>query len=99
MGRFAIKRLAAVEIDPDRSNQHEFNAGRIHSGLGFVSNSVHGRLRLLIYVDDDGEPIVDDDRYTLYDARARHPTRSEWHLYYYSVALASEARPGDLLVL
>ena len=98
-GRFAVKRLAAVEIDPDRSNQHEFNAGHLRSGLGFASDSAKGRLRLLIYPDDGGEPVVDDDRYTLYDARARHPTRSEWHLYYYSAELASEARVGDLLVL
>ena len=98
-GRFAVKRLVAVEIRPDRSNQHEFNAGRLHRGLGFDTGKISGRLRLLIYPEDGGDPIVDEDGYTLYDARARNPKRTEWHLYYYSKVLPELARSGDLLVL
>jgi hypothetical protein len=36
--------------------------------------------------------------YTLYDARERHPSRTEYHLYY-SDSPFKEAQPGDLLVL
>lgn len=97
--RFAIKRLVPVEIDPERSHQHEFHAGRLRTGLGFGDDLVRGRIRLLIYREEQVEPAVVEDGFTLYNARQQNPRRSEWHLYYQSRAFGELARPGDLLVL
>ncbi len=99
IGRFAVKRLVPVEIDPDRSHQHEFHAGRLRLGLGFGDEPVRGKLRLLVYRDDRSEPSVVADDFTLYDARASNPRRSEWHLYYRSRSFTQLARAADLLVL
>jgi hypothetical protein len=91
--------IVPVEVDPTRSHQHEFHAGRLRVGLGFGNKPVRGRLRLLVYRDEHSEPRVVEDEFTLYDARAGNPRRSEWHLYYRSAALAELSQPGDLLVL
>ena len=98
-GRFAVKRLVAVEIQPDRSHQHEFHGGKLRTGLGLGDKTTRGLLRLLIFTDDAGEPVLDEGEYTLYDARSRHPKRSEWHLYYRTRELPRLAKPHDLLVL
>ena len=42
--------------------------------------------------------VTDEGRFTLYDAREAHPTRTEWRLYY-SVERFRLARVGDLMVL
>jgi hypothetical protein len=99
VARLAAKRLSAVEIRPGASHQHEFHAGKLRGGLGFGDEAVRGRLRLVVFGDESDEPVVDEDAFTLYDARAAHPTRSEWHLYYYSSIFEDAAEPGDLLVL
>lgn len=98
-GRFAVKRLVAVEIRPEKSHQHEFHAGQLRRELGFDAETTHGVIRFLIYLDDESEPVLDESQYTLYDARADNPSRSEWHLYYTSRQLSAHVRPGDLLVL
>jgi hypothetical protein len=96
--KLAVKRLAAVEIDPSLSHQHEFHAGKLKPGLGFGEDKQSGELRLQVVMSDGA--IVDDvSSYTLYDARAGNPKRSEWHLYYTSKVLPEVAAPGDLLVL
>lgn len=99
MTRFAIKRLAAVEIEPDASNQHELNAGALRAGLGFPEGRTEGLLSVLCYPDADGEPRILEGNFTLYDARASHPKRSEYRLYYRLPGLVELARPDDLLVL
>lgn len=98
-GQFAVKRLSAVEVRPNRSHQHEFHGGQLRRALGLTGGRVTGRLRLLIFRDDRAEPIVDESQYTLYDARERHPRRSEWHLYYTSRQFQDQVEPGDLLVI
>jgi hypothetical protein len=96
----AVKRLSAVEVDPLSSHQHEFNAGRLRVALGFDRETVSGRL-IATYHGDVGDPEADADsgEYTLYDARADHPSRSEYRLYYKTPLFARRARAGDLLVL
>ena len=48
MARFAVKRLASVEINPAASHQHEFNAGALRSELGFPEARTQGALSLVI---------------------------------------------------
>lgn len=97
---FAVKQLAAVEVDPRRSNQHEFNADALRTRLGFSKDRVKDApLRVLFYLSDDEEPVTEDATFTLYDAREAHPKRSEWRLYYRSEAISELAREGDLFVV
>ncbi|MDZ4675194.1 MAG: type II restriction endonuclease [Gemmatimonadota bacterium] len=99
MTHFAVKRLAAVEIQPDTSNQHELNAGALRTGLGFPEGRTEGVLSILYYLVPDADPQVLEGTFTLYDSRANHPTRSEYRLYYRLPGLVEIARPDDLMVL
>ena len=97
--RVFMKRLAAVEIDPARSNQHEFNAGRLRQELGLRGDPCHGAVEFLFYQADDAEPAIVTESYTLYDARRNHPSRTEWRMYYTNRGVARHARPDDLMLL
>ena len=97
--RVFMKRLAAVEIDPKRSNQHEFNAGRLRQELGLKGNRCRGAVEFLFYKADDAEPVIVTESYTVYDARRRHPSRTEWRMYYRNRGVARHARAGDLMLL
>lgn len=94
-----MKRLVDVEIDPSRSNQHEFNAGRLKKALGF-KDTTRGTIDFLFYLDDDSPPETVEDEYTLYDSRKDQPHRSaEWRMYYREKAVSTYARRDDLLLV
>jgi|ERR1041385_3916953 hypothetical protein len=95
--RVAVKRLAQVEIDPASSHQHELNAGKLRSELGFPERKTSGVIHFLVYTSDDRPPVLEEEQFTLYDART--PPRSEWRLYYTRESIASFARAGDLMLL
>ena len=97
--RVFMKRLAGVEIDPERSNQHEFNAGRLRRELDLRGDPCQGAVQFLFYKADDAEPVIVTETYTLYDARRRHPSRTEWRMYYPNRGVARHARAGDLMLL
>lgn len=100
MRKVAVKRLAAVEISPDASHQHEFNAGLIREELGFGKGKTKGSLTVLVYTGSTNNPLVEDvGEYTLYDARSKHPTRSEYRLYYDSQVVSEYAKEGDLIAI
>ena len=93
----AIKRLAAVEVDTTRSNQHEFNATR--EMLDFMGRP-SGRERLptkFIYLcDEDGDPLVDDASLTLYDSRENQPHRHpEYRFYFTDNEVVKRASEGE----
>ncbi|MEZ4503569.1 MAG: type II restriction endonuclease [Dehalococcoidia bacterium] len=96
-GRYqvALKRLAAVEVDPERSNQHELDGvSAMRAMLGSERRTgVPVRWHLL---QDDGEHVTEEHRLTWYDSREHHPRRTEWRLYFDG---ATGAQPGDLLIL
>jgi|APEBP8051073178_1049388.scaffolds.fasta_scaffold09124_2 EcoRII C terminal. len=96
----AIKRLAAVEIDPSRSHQHEFNttAGMLNF-LGRPTEKRKFPARFLYINDDSDEVIVEDATLTLYDARAAHPKRSEYRFYFPDTQVSQMSSEGDLLLL
>lgn len=94
----AFKRLTAVETDADRSNQHEFNGGRALMRL-FGPDGPQRVTTDFVWMPDDGDFVRQEGLLTWYDARARHPTRSEYRLYYVSNDVTNRAREGDLLVL
>lgn len=96
----AVKRLSAVEVHPERSNQHEFDGVQ---GLKQILGESKGKQKFdakFIYLSDsDAEPVVSDGFLTWYDARERHPTRSEYRLYFPTTAVSQCAAEGDLLVI
>jgi hypothetical protein len=96
----AAKRLSAVEADLFRSNQHEFNGVE---GLKQLFGQAQGKQKFaakFIYLTDhDDEPAVAEGFLTWYDAREKHPTRSEHRLYFPTTAVSDCAAEGDLLVL
>ena len=97
--RVFMKRLAEVEVNPRRSNQHEFNAGRLRRELGFEHDPTQGHVEFLFYKADEAEPVAVRERYTLYDARRNVPGRTEWRMYYTNLGVASHARVDDLMLL
>jgi hypothetical protein len=96
----AIKRLAAVEIDPVRSHQHEFNAtADMLNFLGRPTEKVRYPARFLYLNDDNDEPVMEDATLTLYDARAAHPVRTEYRFYFPDTQVSQMGSEGDLLVV
>jgi hypothetical protein len=96
----AAKRLSAVEAHPERSNQHEFDG--VH-GLRKMLGEAHGKAKFpakFIYLSDsDAEPLVAEGFLTWYDAREKHPTRSEYRLYFPTTPVSQCAAEGDLLLI
>lgn len=100
-GRFThvvFKRLSAVEADRSRSNQHEFDAPK---ALRDAFGSAQPR-RIdtdFVWMPDDGDFIAERGDLTWYDSRARHPTRSEYRVYYRDNAVTRCALAGALLLI
>lgn len=91
------KRLAAVEIDPARSNQHELNA-TVHLQAFFGTDDLRQAPIDWFQLSDQHEPLTDRGQVSYYDSRAAHPTRTEWRVYYTGRPFA-HADPGDHLML
>jgi hypothetical protein len=93
----AHKTLVAVDLPDLGSNQHELNG--VQALQEFFG--IQGRTRGTIswhYFADDHEPLQETTEFTFYDARANHPTRTEWRLYYQGSFLA-HADVGDRLYI
>lgn len=92
----AMKHLSAVEADPTRSNQHEFNGA---ADLKTLFGPARQQMTcLFIYLsDNDDEPVVADGTLTWY--QSRKPPRSEYRLYFPTTTVSMCAAEGDLLVI
>ncbi len=96
----AAKRLSAVEADYFRSHQHEFNGVEALKRLfGQATGKQTYPARFIYLSDHDDEPVVADGFLTWYDARERHPTRSEHRLYFPTTQVSDSAVEGDVLVI
>jgi len=96
----AVKRLSAVEADIFRSNQHEFNGVEaLKKMFGQAQGKQTFPARFIYLNDHDDEPVIADGFLTWYDARERHPTRSEHRLYFPTTTVSECAAEGDLLVI
>ncbi|OEF21989.1 hypothetical protein [Vibrio splendidus] len=92
--RSCIKTLSAVEAERPRSNQHEFNGvTQLRNLFGPDRISVDASFSVR------GRPEVYQAGLTWYDARERHPTRSEYRLYFQSSPVMDLAREGDNIVI
>lgn len=94
----AWKRLSIVEADPQKSNQHEFNGvTSLKQILGSARRTFPTRF---LYLGDEEEDISKAQSYlTWYDARERHPTRSEYRLYFPTTSVSKKAAADDLLII
>lgn len=96
----AVKTLSAVEADPARSHQHEFNGVEgLKQILGEAAGKKSIPARFLYLSDHDDGAVAEDGFLTWYDARERHPKRSEHRLYFPTTAVSTCAAEGDLLVI
>lgn len=92
-----FKRLSAVEADRSRSNQHEFNGtAPLRGAFGTSARRIPTDF---VRMADDGSWISAWGELTWYDARAMHPTRTEYRLYYRNNAVTSQTAEGDVLLL
>jgi len=94
----AAKRLSAVEVQPEISNQHEFNGV---TGLKNIFGSEKKKFNAkFIYLGENSEDTLTSTvSLTWYDSRQAHPTRSEYRLYFQTTAISEVSNEGDLLFL
>jgi hypothetical protein len=96
----AVKRLSAVEVRKNRSNQHELNFTLARQRLGLTEEKLEGRITFVFLPEDGYEAESDEGAFTLYDSRRKQPKRSpEFRLYYYSDRLQEMGSEGDLLIV
>ena len=89
----AVKRLSAVETNPQVSNQHEFNvSGELRRLFG--DDDRRNIATRFIWLGGEQEGVTVDGYITWYDARRRHPTRTEYRLYF-SNAITGLMKTGD----
>jgi hypothetical protein len=94
----AIKRLSAVEVDSQRSNQHEFNGSRPLINLLGIER-LNDYPVTFVWLGGENEGISEQGYVTWYDAREKHITRTEWRLYFKSNPVMDWAQIGDLLII
>lgn len=94
----AVKQLSAVEINTQTSNQHEFN-GTVALQSIFGNDDCTNIPTRFLWIGDNSESISEDGFITWYDARRRHPTRTEYRLYFNTTAISDIAKEGDTLFI
>jgi len=93
-----IKRLSAVETDPKKSNQHEFNG--IKSMVSVFGENRNKMDCLYLYLGDEEEQTISSQGFmTWYDSRENHITRTEYRVYCQTNPVMEMAKEGDLLII
>lgn len=92
------KVLSNVDVSSNKSHQHEFN-GTAPLRKVFGDDDIQKMPTTFMYLADDEEPLYDHGFTTWYDARRKHPTRTEYRLYYNDNAAIESAVAGDLMVI
>ena len=96
----AIKSLSTVEADLFCSHQHEFNGvNGLKQLFGIAKGKASFSAKFVYLKDADVQPITAEGFLTWYDAREKHPTRSEYRLYFPTTSVSLCAAAGDLLVI
>lgn len=99
----ASKVVRDSEVNPERSNSHEFNGTEeLRELLGRSPFGRYKRIatRFLYLSDYRAEPVIAESELTWYKTH-RDPKRSEWRWYYKDNAVVGRngiARKGDLMV-
>ncbi|MEQ8783986.1 MAG: type II restriction endonuclease [Roseibium album] len=77
----AVKRLSKVETSPSSSNQHEFNGSKALRDL-FGDEDRKNIPTRFIWLGGEQAGVTAESVISWYDARRKHPTRTEYRLYY-----------------
>jgi len=95
---YGYKKLAEVEVNPAKSNEHEFNGVAAFKRMfGPERRTIRAHI---VYLTDIEEDIIGDDIcVTWYNSRENHSTRNEYRLYYQSTGCIDSAEAGDLMVI
>lgn len=95
----AAKILSGVEVDPNKSNQHEFNGSDpLKRLLGPEDFRRHPAQ--FIWLGRENKGVSDKAEVSWYDARIRKSHRTpEWRLYFRSNDVMEMASSGDLLIV
>lgn len=91
------KRLSPVEINLNKSNQHEFNGTNSMKKLFGTERKKFNTS--FMFLDDENPPITDTAFLTWYDARENNPTRSEHRLFFPTTNISNMATAGDILFI
>lgn len=94
----AVKTLSEVEVNAGVSNQHEFNVTKELRGL--LGNDKITTNAKFLYLDSENQ--LEIETYgvaTYYDARERHPKRTEFRLYYSTNEVMDNTKAGDVLFI
>lgn len=94
----AVKRLSMVETTPTGSNQHEFNSSKALRRL-FGDDDRKNVPARFIWLGEEQDGIAIDSSVSWYDARRRHPIRSEYRLYYPTNDVTRLMKAGDTFFL
>lgn len=101
----AVKRLSEVEVNLDKSHQHEFNgAEALCSLLGEPVDKVTYKSKFFYFSDLLDNPFFEEGFMTWSDVRRkarieRKVMRWEYHLYYSSMSVIGSGKAGDLLIV
>lgn len=94
----AVKRLSEVETNRAVSNQHEYNARKPMDQIFGTEEPKKEFCSSFLYVGDN-IAINAEGKMTWYDARYKHPTRTEWRLYFQTTEVSKRAKTGDSLLI
>jgi hypothetical protein len=94
----AAKKLSAVEVDSDTSNQHEFNGTKEVKAVLQTLERTQFPTKFL-WIEDQNDALSDEGLVTWYDSRENHATRSEHRLYFYDNSVMRLAKEGDTMFL
>lgn len=93
-----VKRLSAVEVDPAKSHQHEFN-GSAPLRLLLGEADLKRIPAQFVRVDGATESVTAAGELSWYDARRNHRSRTEYRLYYPSNEVTKAMMAGDIFFL
>lgn len=94
----AAKKLSTVEVNSNKSNQHEFNGSNELKAVLRTTERTKFKAKFL-WIGDQNEALSEDDTVTWYDARENHPKRSEYRLYFHSNPIMDIVSEGDTMFI
>ena len=100
----AAKYLTAVDIQPSRSNQHEFG-GLVRAGFGKYlktpdTDAIKYQAEFIYFNDIDEQPLTSAGEVTWYDSRVKKSHRGpELRLYYKTNKITELLSAGDLMII
>jgi len=95
-----VKRLSEVEVNGVKSNQHEFNGIKpMIAMFGDAPGKTRMDARFIYMTDEEEDMLAADGFLTWYDARERHPVRTEFRMYFPSNEVMEQASASDLMII